>query len=65
MLERRARHVAVLTDDGNGLLDELRADHVAPAGVFHDSLDEDDVAQLSELLGRLPGVLDGLCADDE
>ncbi len=57
---------AVLTDEGTAMLDELRADHVALLrGLFHDNLDEDDVAQLSELLGRLPGVLDGLCADDE
>ena len=33
----------------------------APAPLFRGALDEDEVAQLTELLGRLPGVGDGSC----
>jgi DNA-binding MarR family transcriptional regulator len=56
---------AVLTDEGVALLDELRADHTELLrSLFRDSLDEEEVAQLAELLGRLPGVEDGLCAAD-
>ena|SRR5688572_19379358 len=56
---------AVLTDQGAALLDELRADHTELLrSLFRDSLDEDEVAQLAELLGRLPGVEDGFCAAD-
>jgi DNA-binding MarR family transcriptional regulator len=54
---------AVLTEPGAALLEELRADHrELLRSLFSDSLDEDEVAQLSELLGRLPGVEEGLCA---
>ena len=56
---------AVLTDAGVAMLEELRADHVELLrSLFRDSLDEEEVAQLSELLGRLPGVEEGLCAAD-
>ena len=30
--------------------------------LFQGSLDEDEVAQLSELLGKLPGVGEGSCS---
>ena len=54
---------AVLTDAGAAMLEELRADHVDRLqSLFSDSLDEDEVTQLAELLGRLPGVEEGLCA---
>lgn len=54
---------AVLTDAGVALVKELRADHVQQVrSLFRESLDEDEVAQLSDLLGRLPGVEEGLCA---
>ena len=56
---------AVLTDEGAELLEELRTEHVEVLrSLFRDSLDEEEVAQLAELLGRLPGVEDGLCAAD-
>ena len=32
---------------------------------FRDALDDDEVIQLTELLGRLPGVEEGFCAADE
>ncbi len=57
---------AVLTDAGVAMLEELRADHVELLrSLFRDSLGDDEIAQLSELLGRLPGVEEGLCAADE
>ena len=56
---------AVLTDDGVEMLERLRAEHVELLrSLFRDSLDEAEVAQLAELLGRLPGVEEGLCAAD-
>ena len=54
---------AVLTEPGVATVEELRADHVEQIrSIFRDSLDDDEVAQLAELLGRLPGVEEGLCA---
>ncbi|MBA2383986.1 MAG: winged helix-turn-helix transcriptional regulator [Actinobacteria bacterium] len=56
---------AVLTATGVAMLERLRADHVELLrSLFSDSLDEEEVAQLAELLGRLPGVEEGLCAAD-
>lgn len=56
---------AVLTDDGVAMLEELRAAHVELLrSLFRDNLDEDEVEQLADLLGRLPGVEQGLCAAD-
>jgi DNA-binding MarR family transcriptional regulator len=57
---------AVLTETGAAVLEELRAHHVEQIrSIFRESLDEDEVEHLSELLGRLPGVEEGLCAAEE
>ena len=57
---------AVLTDTGVGVLEELRAHHVEQIrSIFRESLDEGEVERLAELLGRLPGVEEGLCAAEE
>src|SRR5215212_3543650 len=54
---------AVLTDAGVTVVEALRADHRDQIrSIFRDSLDEDEVARLAELLGKLPGVEEGLCA---
>jgi DNA-binding MarR family transcriptional regulator len=54
---------AKLTDEGIGTLDCVGADHTrVMRSLFQGSLAEDDVAQLSELLGRLPGVGEGSCS---
>jgi DNA-binding MarR family transcriptional regulator len=54
---------AKLTDEGIGTLDCVGADHTrVMRSLFQGSLEEDDVAQLSELLGRLPGVGEGSCS---
>jgi DNA-binding MarR family transcriptional regulator len=54
---------AKLTDEGVGTLDCVGADHTrVMRSLFQGSLAEDDVAQLSELLGRLPGVGEGSCS---
>ena len=53
---------AKLTDEGINTLDCVGADHTrVMRSLFQGSLGEDDVAQLSELLGRLPGVGEGSC----
>jgi DNA-binding MarR family transcriptional regulator len=56
---------AVLTERGAETLEELRTAHVELLlSLFNGSLDEDEIAQLAELLGRLPGVEEALCATD-
>ena len=53
---------AQLTDDGAELLDCVGVSHTARLrALFRDSLSETEVEQLSELLGRLPGVGAGSC----
>jgi len=53
---------AVLTEAGVAMLQELRAEHAAVLeSLFRESLDETEVEQLAELLGRLPGVVETLC----
>lgn len=54
---------ARLTGDGVEILECVGVTHAARLrALFRDSLDEDEVAQLSDLLGRLPGVGVGACA---
>ena len=54
---------ARLTDDGSETLECVGASHAERLrGLFRDSLSEDEVEQLSELLGKLPGVGRGSCA---
>ena len=54
---------ARLTDEGVRTLESLGAEHAeAVRSLFGATLDEDEVAQLSDLLGRLPGVGEGSCA---
>jgi len=53
---------ARLTQEGGETLECVGASHTERLrGLFRDSLSEDEVAQLSELLGRLPGVDAGSC----
>jgi DNA-binding MarR family transcriptional regulator len=53
---------ARLTDDGNETLECVGASHTERLRVlFRDTLSEDEVEQLSELLGKLPGVGAGSC----
>ncbi len=54
---------ARLTEEGIRTLECVGAEHSKALGSFFgDALDEDEVARLSELLGRLPGVGEGSCA---
>lgn len=54
---------AALTDEGRTTLECVRVEHTALLrSLFRGGLTEDEVAQLSELLGRLPGVGAGSCA---
>jgi DNA-binding MarR family transcriptional regulator len=54
---------AQLTDAGAETLECVGVNHAARLrALFRDSLSEDELAQLSELLGRLPGVGPGSCA---
>jgi DNA-binding MarR family transcriptional regulator len=54
---------ARLTEDGNETLECVGASHTERLRVlFRDTLSEDEVEQLSELLGKLPGVGAGDCA---
>ena len=54
---------AQLTEEGAETLDCVGASHTARLrALFRDSLSESEVEQLSELLGRLPGVGPGSCA---
>jgi DNA-binding MarR family transcriptional regulator len=54
---------AKLTEEGTGTLECVGADHTrVMRSLFQGSLEEDDVAQLSELLGKLPGVGEGSCS---
>ena len=53
---------ARLTPDGAELLDCVGVTHAARLrALFRDTLSEDEVEQLSELLGKLPGVGAGSC----
>ena len=53
---------AQLTPDGIELLDCVGVTHAERLrALFRDTLSEDEVEQLSELLGRLPGVGAGSC----
>lgn len=53
---------ARLTEDGNETLECVGASHTERLRVlFRDTLSEDEVEQLSELLGKLPGVGAGSC----
>jgi DNA-binding MarR family transcriptional regulator len=54
---------ARLTEEGVRTLECVGAEHSKVVrSLFGDALGEDEVARLSELLGRLPGVGDGSCA---
>jgi DNA-binding MarR family transcriptional regulator len=54
---------ARLTEEGVRTLECVGVEHArAVRSLFGNSLAEDEVAQLSELLGRLPGVGEGSCA---
>jgi DNA-binding MarR family transcriptional regulator len=54
---------ARLTADGVETVQCVGASHAKRLrSLFHDTLSEDEVAQLSELLGKLPGVGEGSCS---
>ena len=54
---------AKLTAEGESTLDCVGVTHTkVMRSLFQGSLDEDEVAQLSELLGKLPGVGEGSCS---
>ena len=54
---------AKLTEEGARMLECVGANHTnVMRSLFQGSLDEDEVAQLSELLGKLPGVGEGSCS---
>lgn len=54
---------AMLTDEGRSTLECVRVEHTELLrALFRGALTGDEVAQLSELLGRLPGVGAGDCA---
>ena len=54
---------ARLTEDGIETVECVGVSHTERLrSLFRDALSEDEVAQLSELLGRLPGVGAGSCA---
>ena len=54
---------ARLTADGIETVQCVGASHAKRLrSLFHDTLSEDEVGQLSELLGKLPGVGAGSCA---
>ncbi len=56
---------AQLTDDGIELLDCVGVSHTNRLrALFRDSLSEAEVEQLSELLGKLPGVGAGSCVSE-
>ncbi len=56
---------AQLTEDGGELLDCVGVSHTARLRtLFRDSLSEAEVEQLSELLGKLPGVGAGSCVSE-
>jgi len=53
---------AALTDEGRAALECVRVEHAELLrSLFRGALADDEVAQLSELLGRLPGVGAGSC----
>jgi DNA-binding MarR family transcriptional regulator len=54
---------AVLTDEGRSTLECVGAEHTELLrSLFGGALDGDELVQLNELLGRLPGVDAGSCA---
>lgn len=54
---------AKLTAEGTNTLECVGANHTnVMRSLFQGSLDEGEVAQLSELLGKLPGVGEGSCS---
>ncbi len=54
---------ARLTDEGVRTLECVGAEHSKVVrSLFGEALEEDEVAQLSDLLARLPGVGEGSCA---
>ena len=54
---------AALTEEGQATLECVRVEHTELLrSLFRGALTDDEVAQLSELLGRLPGVGAGSCA---
>jgi len=54
---------SLLTDAGSETLECVGVNHAERLrGLFRETLSEDEVVQLSELLGRLPGVGSGSCA---
>lgn len=55
---------AQLTDDGRETLECVGVQHAERLrSLFRDTLSEDEVAQLSELLGKLPGVGAASCTE--
>lgn len=55
---------AQLTDEGRETVDCVGASHARLLrSLFSRAMSDDEIAQLSELLGRLPGVGDASCAD--
>ena len=53
---------AALTDEGRRTLECVGVDHADLLRAhFRDALDDDEVVQLTDLLGRLPGVDGGSC----
>jgi DNA-binding MarR family transcriptional regulator len=53
---------ARLTEEGTLTLEQVGVEHSqALRSLFNGTLDDDELAQLSELLGRLPGVADANC----
>lgn len=53
---------AVLTDEGRRTLECVGVNHAELLRAhFRDALDDDELLQLTELLGRLPGVDGGSC----
>jgi DNA-binding MarR family transcriptional regulator len=54
---------ARLTEEGIRTLECVGAEHSkAVRALFADALDDEEIGQLSDLLGRLPGVGEGSCA---
>lgn len=57
---------SVLTDAGRDTLECVGVNHTEVLRtLFRGTLEENEVAQLSELLGRLPGVGPGSCTGDD
>ena len=63
MRGRRARHLGEADRGGDETLECVGVNHAKLLrALFRDALDDDEVEQLTELLGRLPGVGAGSCA---